>query len=146
MALVAMRDRLPWRVFALLSDGECDEGSTWEPILFAPHHRLNNLVAIVDYNKLQSLGKVADTLNLEPFADKWKAFGWAVQEVDGHDMAQLLSVFKSLPFTTDKPSCIISHSIKGKGVSFMENAVLWHYRPPDKTELERALAEVEKGI
>ena len=145
MALVAKRDGLPWRAFALLSDGECDEGSTWEPALFAPHHRLDNLVAIVDYNKIQSLGKVKDTLDLEPFADKWQAFGWAVREVDGHDIPELVSVLSSLPFVPDKPNCIISHSVKGKGVSFMENTVLWHYRPPDRAELERALADLEKG-
>jgi transketolase len=142
MALVAKRDALPWRVFALLSDGECDEGSTWEPILFAPHHKLDNLTAIVDYNKIQSIAPVNETLALEPFADKWKAFGWAVQEADGHDIATLASLLSSLPFEKGRPSCLIAHTTKGKGVSFMENSVLWHYRPPDKAELDRALAEL----
>ena len=86
MALAAKRDGKPWQVFCLLSDGECDEGSTWEPILFAPHHKLDNLIAIVDYNKIQSLGTVKEVMDLEPFADKWRAFGWSVREIDGHDL------------------------------------------------------------
>lgn len=139
MAIVAQRDRLPWRVFALLSDGECDEGSTWEPALFAAHHKLDKLVAVIDYNKIQSLAKVSDTLGLEPFADKWRAFGWDVREVDGHDLGQIES---SLHTTTGKPSCVIAHTVKGKGVSFMEDTVLWHYRSPDETELQRALQEL----
>ena len=143
MALVGKRDALPWRVFALLSDGECDEGSTWEPILFAPHHKLDNLTAIVDYNKIQSLASVSETMELEPFADKWRAFGWAVREVDGHDVGALTSVLSTVPLEKDRPNCVIAHTVKGKGVSFMENSVLWHYRPPDKGEMERALAELE---
>jgi transketolase len=143
MALVGKRDRAPGRVFAMLSDGECDEGSTWEAVLFAPHHRLDNLVAIVDYNKIQSLGAVKEVLDLEPFADKWRAFGWAVREIDGHDLAAITEVFRALPIEPGRPSCVIAHTVKGKGVSFMEGALLWHYRPPDQEELERALAELE---
>ena len=142
MALAGKRDGKSYRVFTLLSDGECDEGSTWEAVLFAPHHRLDNLVAIVDYNKIQSLGTVKEVLDLEPFAEKWKAFGWAVQEIDGHDFGQIEGVLTDLPLERGKPSCIIAHTIKGKGVSFMENELLWHYRSPDRDEMARALAEL----
>ena len=131
------------RVFVLLSDGECDEGSNWEAILFAAHHQLDNLVAIVDYNKIQSLAPVAETLALEPFADKWRSFGWAVVEVAGHDHTQLVDVFAKVPAEKGKPTCIIAHTIKGKGVSFMENSVLWHYRTASGQELTDALQELE---
>ncbi len=142
MALAAKRDGLAWRTFVLLSDGECDEGSTWEPILFAPHHRLDNLIAIVDYNKIQSLDRVDRTLGLEPFAEKWRAFGWSVREVDGHDVDAIARDLGQVPFEAGKPSVVIAHTTKGKGVSFMENSVLWHYRPPDADELQRALKEL----
>jgi transketolase len=143
MALAAKLDHRPYRVFTLLSDGECDEGSIWEAILFAPHHRLDNLVVIVDYNKIQSLGHVKDVLPLEPFADKWRSFRWAVREVDGHDVAALCDTLSAVPFEPEKPSCIIAHTVKGKGVSFMEDTVLWHYRTPQGEEYERAIAELE---
>jgi transketolase len=145
MALVGKRDDRPWRVFCLLSDGECDEGSTWEPILFAPQHRLDNLTAIVDYNKIQSLGTVKEVMDLEPFADKWRAFGWAVREIDGHNLEETEAVLCSLPFEPGRPSCVIAHTVKGKGVSFMENKLLWHYRIPQGEEYEAALAELERS-
>jgi transketolase len=131
------------RVFCLLSDGECDEGSTWEAGLFAAHHGLSNLVAIVDYNRIQGIAPVSDVLELEPFADKWTAFGWAVHEVDGHDHEALHGALASVPFVAGKPSCLIAHTTKGKGVSFMENSVLWHYRIPRGAEFDAALAELE---
>jgi transketolase len=131
------------KVVCLLSDGECDEGSNWEAILFAAHHRLSNLVAIVDYNKIQSLASVASTLNLEPFVDKWRSFGWAVREVDGHDHAAMLAAFGQLPFDKERPSCVIAHTVKGKGVSFMENSVLWHYRTARGEEYDAARRELE---
>lgn len=143
MALAAKRDAAPWRVFALLSDGECDEGSTWEPALFAPHHKLDNLVAIVDYNKIQSLGRTKDVIDLDPFAEKWRAFGWEVREIDGHDMDQILSALASLPLAAGKPSCVIANTVKGKGVSFMEDKLLWHYRNPSAEEYRAAVAEIE---
>ena len=143
MALVAKRDGWPGRVFALLSDGECDEGSTWEASLFAPHHRLDNLVAIVDYNGIQSLGSVKKVLDLEPLAAKWEAFGWATREIDGHDLKQVVTTLEAVPFVADRPSCVIAHTVKGKGVSFMEGQLLWHYRSPDADELQRALSELE---
>jgi transketolase len=145
MALVGKRDRQSYRVFALLSDGECDEGSTWEAALFAPHHQLDNLTAIIDYNQIQSLGTVKEVLDLEPFAAKWKAFGWAVREIDGHDYAQVENTLTKLPFEPDKPTCVVAHTVKGKGVSFMENKLLWHYRSPDANEMTLALAELGDG-
>lgn len=142
MALASKRDERPYRVFVLLGDGECDEGSTWEAVLFAPHHQLDNLVAIVDYNKIQSLGTVREVLDLEPLAEKWQAFGWAVREIDGHDFTQIESALQSVPFESGQPSCVITHTVKGKGVSFMENMLVWHYRHPSDEELRQALAEL----
>lgn len=143
MAYGAKLDRQEHRIFVLLSDGECDEGSTWEAVLFAAHHKLDNLVAIVDYNKIQSLASVADTLELEPFAEKWRAFGWAVTEVDGHDHQRLQKALTALPASAGHPTALIAHTTKGKGVSFMENTVLWHYRTAKGEEFDRALAELE---
>jgi len=133
------------RVFVLLSDGECDEGSIWEAALFAQHHSLENLIAIVDYNKIQSLAPVAETLALEPFTRKWESFNWAVKEADGHNHGQLASVLGNLPAVGGKPTVIIAHTVKGKGVSFMENTVLWHYRTARGEEFDRALAELERS-
>lgn len=128
------------RVFVVLSDGECDEGSVWEAAMFASHHGLDRLFAIVDYNKIQSLAPVAETLALEPFADKWRAFGWEVREVEGHDHEQLRQVFT--PSTSGRPVVVLAHTVKGKGVSFMEQSVLWHYRAPRGEEYERARREL----
>ena len=144
MALAGQRDGKGHRIFALLSDGECDEGSTWESVLFAAHHKLDNLVVIVDYNKIQSLGRVGDVLNLEPFAEKWRSNNWSVREIDGHSMAETVSALEELPFAPGHPSCVIAHTVKGKGVSFMEDDLLWHYRSPQGDEFERALAELQK--
>lgn len=143
MAYGAKLDGHAWRVFVLLSDGECDEGSNWEAILFAGHHRLDNLVAVVDYNGIQSLAPVPETLALEPFADKWRAFGWRAVEIDGHDHDALLRALSSVPAERGKPTVVIAHTTKGKGVSFMENTVLWHYRTAKGDEFDRALAELQ---
>ena len=143
LALASKRDGQPYRVYTLLSDGECDEGSNWEAALFAAHHALDNLIAIVDYNKIQSLGTVQEVLKLEPLAAKWEAFGWGVREIDGHDFEQILRALTSIPFAPGRPTCIIAHTVKGKGVSFMENKLLWHYRSTDKDELRNALAELQ---
>jgi transketolase len=145
MAFGAKLDNKQHRVFVLLSDGECDEGSNWEAILFAGHHEVDNLVAIVDYNKLQSLAPVSDTLRLEPFADKWRAFGWSVAEVDGHDHEALQRTLETIPREARKPTCILAHTTKGKGVSFMENSVLWHYRTARGDEYEQAKLELMQG-
>jgi transketolase len=142
MALAGSRDKKSYRVFVLLSDGECDEGSIWEAILFAPQYKLDNLVVIVDYNKIQSLGNVKDVLDLEPFAEKWKSFGWAVKEVNGHDFAEIEQALNGVPHEKGRPTCILAHTIKGKGVSFMENNLLWHYRSPAGEELKQARAEL----
>jgi transketolase len=132
-----------FRTFCLLSDGECDEGSTWEAALFAAHQGLRHLVAIIDFNRLQGLAPVAEVLTLEPFADKWTAFGWAVREMDGHDHNAVAAACAALPFDSSKPSCILAHTTKGKGVSFMEDSVLWHYRIPRGAEFDAALLELE---
>ncbi|WP_029936368.1 transketolase [Sphingomonas sp. UNC305MFCol5.2] len=131
------------RVFVVMSDGECDEGSNWEAIMFAAHYKLDNLIAVVDYNKLQSLAPVSETMNLEPFADKWRAFGWSVHQVDGHDHGVLHDLFDRIPFETGKPSVILADTVKGKGISFMENQVLWHYRSPQGAEFDAAMAELD---
>lgn len=143
MAYGGKLDGASHRVFVLLSDGECDEGSNWEAILFAGHHGLDNLIAIVDYNKIQSLGSVAETLRLEPFADKWRAFGWHVVELDGHDHEQLAAGLGMTPQCAGQPTCVLAHTVKGKGVSFMEHSVLWHYRTARGAEFEEALQELQ---
>jgi len=140
MALALKRLAKSQRVFVLMSDGECDEGSVWEAALFAAHHDLNGLTAIIDYNKLQSLKSVNETLRLEPFADKWQSFGWQVHQVDGHDHDELAAVLNSRD--DQRPSVVIAHTTKGRGVSFMENSVLWHYRSPQADEFEAALTEL----
>lgn len=142
MAMALRRLRGSQRVFVLLSDGECDEGSNWEAIMFAAHNKLDNVVAIIDYNKLQSLGLVADTMGLEPFADKWRAFGWEVRQIDGHDHDILYDTLSVIPLVAGKPTVVIADTVKGKGVSFMEKSVLWHYRSPQGDEFQKALAEL----
>jgi len=146
IALAGRRGQRPYRVFCLLSDGECDEGSNWEAILFAPHHKLDNLVVIVDYNKIQSFGTVKEVLDLDPFADKWRAFNWSVREIDGHDHTQIAETFAALPFEVGRPSVVIAHTTKGKGISFMENQLLWHYRSPNDEMLAQAIGELEMGL
>lgn len=141
MALAAKRSGASWRAFALLSDGELDEGSNWEAILFAGHHRLDNLTALIDYNKLQSLKSISDTLELEPLAAKFEAFGWSVAEVNGHDHDELRSALMDGRHEPS-PYAVICHTTKGNGVSFMENEVLWHYRTPQGGEFEAAIAEL----
>jgi len=142
MALAGKGDKHPYRVVVLLGDGECDEGSIWEAALFAPHHRLDNLIVIIDHNKIQSFGTVKEVLDLEPLADKWRAFRWAVREIDGHNHEELKNVLTDIPFEIGKPTCIIAHTIKGKGVSFMENQLAWHYKSPDEKQLHLALEEL----
>jgi transketolase len=142
-ALAAKRLGKSWRTVVLTSDGEWGEGSNWEAALFAAHHKLDNLLCVIDYNKLQSLTTVDETLRLEPLHSKFEAFGWAVQEVDGHDHEALAKAFDSASCTAGKPGMVIAHTTKGKGVSFMENKVEWHYRNPTPELLARALAEIE---
>ena len=143
MAFAAKLTGKAYRVFALLSDGDCAEGSTWEAVLFARHHGLDNLTAIVDYNNIYSVDFVRTVLSLEPLAAKWRSFGWAVHEVDGHDLDRVEIALSQVPYEHACPSCVIAHTVKGKGVSFMENQVLWHFRTPQGKEFEAALSELE---
>lgn len=140
-ALFCKRNNLGWRTFVLLSDGELDEGSNWEALMFAAHHQLDNLTVIIDYNKLQSLTSIDKTLGLEPLADKFRAFGASVVELDGHDHDALSRNLKEKG--VNRPMVIIAHTTKGKGVSFMENQVLWHYRSPSDEQLIQAIKEIE---
>lgn len=133
-------DKKPFRVFSMLSDGECDEGSTWEAILFAGHHKLTNLIAIVDYNKIQSYGRTHEILDLEPFKDKWKTFGWGASEVDGHNILKIETALKTIPIKKNKPSVLICHTIKGyKGVEKYVDTVASHYKPPTEEEYRDAI-------
>jgi transketolase len=141
-ALAAKRQGSTWRVFVILSDGEMDEGSNWEALMFAAHHKLDNLIAIIDYNKLQSLATIADTIALEPLADKLSAFGWDVREVDGHNCVMLEESLREAPWSPGRPSVLIMHTTKGKGVSFMENRIEWHYKSPSDEQLAAARAEL----
>jgi transketolase len=143
MALAAQRAGADWRSFCILSDGELDEGSNWEAIQFAQHFRLANLVAIVDYNKIQSFGSVAEVSDLHPLAAKFRAFNWGVLEVDGHDHALLQAALAGGPPVRGRPTAIVAHTVKGKGVSFMEGRLAWHYKSPNADELAAALAEME---
>jgi transketolase len=141
-ALARHLDGRPGRVFVLLSDGECNEGSVWEAAMFAAGRKLANLTAIVDYNKLQAMGRSNEVTGLAPLADKWRAFGWGTREIDGHDMDAIVRVLDDLPLTPGQPSAIVAHTVKGKGVSFMEDDLEWHYRPPNDDDLARALREL----
>lgn len=143
MALAGKKDKKDYRVFAILGDGECAEGTIWEAAMAAPKFKLDNLVAIVDYNKLCVDGPVAQVMPVEPFADKWKAFGWATKEIDGHNFEEILDALENLPFEKGKPNAIIANTVKGKGVSFIENQLSWHMRAPSKEEAVAALKEIE---
>jgi transketolase len=140
-ALAARARGEAWHTFVLLSDGEMDEGTSWEALMFAAHHQLSHLTAIIDYNKLQSLDSIANTMGLEPLVDKLSAFGAQVHEVNGHDHQQMA---KALSGTSkEKPTVIVAHTTKGKGVSFMENRVEWHYKNPSDEQLAAALTELK---
>jgi transketolase len=140
IALSRARRSRPGRVFVILSDGECDEGTTWESALLAAHHRLSNLVAIVDANGIQSFGRTADVLDLEPLAAKWQAFGWTAIELDGHDHGALAGALAAGGAAS--PTAIIARTVKGAGVSFMQDDLAWHYRSPTDEQLAAALAEL----
>jgi len=130
------------RVFVLMSDGEVNEGSNWEAFLFAPHHDLSNLTIVIDYNKIQALGRCESVLNIEPIAKKLRDFHWEVKEIDGHNFKEIEKAFSKIPIKEGKPSCIISHTVKGKGVSFLENTVSSHYFKVTKELLEKAYEEL----
>jgi transketolase len=139
-------DNKDYRVFTLLGDGELLEGSNWEAALSAGHYKLDNLCAIVDKNNLQITATTADVMNTEPLDKKWEAFGWAVKEVNGNDIEELINIFAQLPFEKDKPSLIIAHTTKGKGVSFMENELKWHHGVPNKEQYEQAQQELDNAL
>jgi len=143
VALTARLNSQTYRTYVLLSDGECEEGQTWEAALSAAHFGLDNLTAIVDYNGIQLSGWTCDIMNLEPFFRKWQAFGWRTIDIDGHDFDQILSACQRAEKTKNKPTLIIAHTIKGKGVSFMENNVAFHGKAPTPEEAEKALKELE---
>ncbi|MGF6232514.1 transketolase [Inquilinus ginsengisoli] len=141
-AIAARLSGSEWRTFVVLGDGELQEGSNWEAAMSAGHRGLDNLTAIVDRNRLQQGARTEDTSRLEPLADKWRAFGWEVIELDGHDHAALWAAFTAAP--ASKPRCVIARTIKGKGVSFMEDRVEWHHKVPSPAQIEQALAEVAR--
>jgi len=144
MALGLRQQGKSARVYVLMGDGEQNEGSVWEAAMFSAHHRLDNLVGIIDCNKIQAENFTAQIMNLEPLADKWRSFGWHVRDIDGHDLDQILDAFREARHMAGKPTCIIAHTIKGKGVSFMENQPQWHgSAAPNAGELALALAELE---
>ena len=130
------------KTIVVMSDGECNEGSVWEAAMFAPAHDLENLMLIIDYNKWQATGRSNEVMSLDPLPDKWSAFGWAVREIDGHDMSALTMNLSSFPDGSGKPLAIIAHTVKGKGVSFMEDDNNWHYRIPSDEEAEEAFKEL----
>lgn len=141
LAIAAKRKGAAWKTYCLVSDGELNEGSNWESILLAPQLKLNNLTLIVDYNKIQSLGFVKDIIDLDPLAKKFETFGWKVIEIDGHDHAQIYEALTRKE-ELQGPKVIIAHTVKGKGVSFMENKLLWHYKSPDQSQYTQALSEL----
>ena len=144
---MALARKLDWKdywTYVIVSDGETNEGQTWEAASFAAHHKLDHLIAIMDYNKFQLDGAVKDVLDMEPAVDKWKSFGWHVFEIDGHDMKTVVSTIEQAKKVSEKPVMIVAHTIKGKGVSFMEGNNHYHGVAPTKEEAERALKELEE--
>lgn len=143
MALAAKMDSQKNKIYVLVSDAECNEGEIWQAAASASHHKLNNLIAIIDHNKVQALGTTSEVLNMEPFAQKWLSFGWKVIEVDGHNLESLYHTFK-LTQSSNQPTVIIANTIRGKGVSFMEHKLEWHYLSTTKEEYTIALKEISK--
>lgn len=147
MAMAAKMDNKPYKVFAVLGDGECDEGAVWEAALVSNHFGLDNLIAVIDHNKMQSLDFCDNTITLTPFAEKWKSFGWNVIDIDGHNHDELKDAFRKAKENVGSPTVIIANTIKGKGISFMENDILWHYRfPHDGWEYDGCLKELHDNM
>jgi transketolase len=142
MALGARIQKQAFHSFVMLGDGELHEGSNWEAAMAASHYRLANLTAIIDRNKISQSGPVAEIVGIEPLADKWRAFGWEVREIDGHDMSEIVDALDAVPLHADRPTALIAHTIKGKGVSFAENTYLWHSNNVNDEIYARALAEL----
>ncbi len=142
MAMASKLDNAPWRVYALLGDGEVQEGIVWEAAMSAAHYKLDNMVAFLDYNGLQIDGKTEDVMNIGPIVDKFKAFGWNVIEIDGHDFDQIFAALDMAKETVGKPTMIVAKTVKGKGISYMENQAGWHGNAPSDSDLEQALIEL----
>ena len=145
LALAAKLDNKSYRVYCLMGDGELQEGQIWEAMMTAPHYRLDNVCAVVDFNNLQIDGTVDDVMGLEPLAKKWSSFNWHVIEIDGHDLSQVLEAYKEAANHKGQPSVIIAKTTKGKGVSFMEDVAGWHGKSPNQEELKKALQEIYGG-
>ena len=145
MALAAKQAGKKHRIFCLMSDGDCNEGSTWEAVMFAAQHKLDNLTVIVDYNRVQALGHMADVIELEPFAKKLEDFGWASKEIDGHSYKEIEDALSNLPLAESKPSWVLARTVKGKGVKFLENTVSCHYKFVSDEKLQEAIVEVRMG-
>ena len=143
VALAARLDNRGYWTYVLLSDGECEEGQTWEAALFAAHFKLDNLITIVDCNGMQLTGFTQEVMNIEPLSQKWQAFGWNTIDIDGHDIKQILSAITQAKTKKGKPTIIIAHTIKGKGVSFMENNAKFHGKAPTSEEAAKALQELQ---
>ncbi|WP_372662364.1 transketolase [Cohnella sp.] len=146
MALAGKRDGKAYRVFCLMGDGEQAEGSVWEAAMAGSHYKLDNLVGIIDRNRLQISGSTEDVMGLEPLEEKWTSFGWNVVSIDGNDIEALVDVFESAPAIPNKPTLIMANTVKGKGVSFAENVAHWHHHVPSGEQLELALAELSAAI
>jgi len=146
MALANKMDNKRGKIYVLMGDGELGEGSVWEAAMAAGHYRLDNLVAIIDRNKLQISGNTESVMSLEPLKLKWESFGWAVKEVDGHDIPKLIQTFREIPFEIGKPNLIIAHTIKGKGISFIENNHKWHHGVPNQEEYDKAMTELSQQL
>lgn len=144
IALAGQRKNKHYKTYVLLGDGEMDEGSNWESLLFAAHHHLSNLCAIIDYNKIQSFGDTNKVINLEPLTDKLRDFNCHVTEVDGHNHKALRAAFEEFKGQHEKPTVIVAHTVKGKGVSFMENNLAWHYKSPNEEQFNQAMEEIER--
>jgi transketolase len=145
-ALAGKMDKLNYRVFTLLGDGELPEGSNWEAALAAAQYKLDNLCVIIDKNNLQITATTKEVCNTDPLDKKWDAFGWAIKEVNGNDVSELIDAFNALPFSKDKPSVIIANTTKGKGVSYMENEIRWHHGVPSQNEFKQAIEELDKAL
>lgn len=145
-ALAAKMDGRSYRIFTLLGDGELPEGSNWEAALTASHYKLDNLCTIIDHNKLQISGRTSEVCNTDPIDEKFESFGWAVKHVDGHDFKALIEAFDSIPFEKDKPSLIIAHTIKGKGISYMEDEIKWHHGVPSAEQYAQAIQELDAAV
>ena len=145
-AIAAKLDERAYKVFTLLGDGELPEGSNWEAALTASHYKLDNLCAILDFNQLQITGPTSEVCNTNPIDDKFESFGWAVRHVDGHNIQELMDTFDALPFEAGKPSFIIAHTVKGKGISYMENQLKWHHGVPTAEQYALAQQELDESL